>query len=96
MENIIINEEIKRKASKIIEDKIAKEVERQNLERYIKQCIQAEICPICGNELNLRNATKQEIKKEKPYTIISDVLYCSNDNFICYDKEYISDYEEGW
>jgi len=55
MENITINEEIKRKASKIIEDKIEKEIqkdlERRNLERYIKVCIEAEICPNCGNEL---------------------------------------------
>ena len=51
MAEIVYKEEIYAKAKKIV-------VEQEKMERFIKACKQAKICPVCGEPLILHHFTK--------------------------------------
>ncbi len=90
MKNIEINDDILNKAEQILLDKqLALKLE-ENKKIYIKICIDAKICPICGNELHSRPITKEE-KKQYNYDYYYDTLFCEKDEFIKINGEYCDD-----
>ena len=93
---ITINDSIFEKASKILEEERKKKkeerlaIKRKN--KYIKTCIKAKICPICGEPLLEREPTKEE-KRESHYDVISYVLYCEKSDFV-HIEGWFADYDE--
>jgi hypothetical protein len=88
---IIINELILNKALKILKEKEQKKEDQRKLQEYIISCLEARICPICGEPLLEREPTEKE-EKESLYDLISYVLYCEKSNFIHIEGYY--DYED--
>ena len=86
MSNIIIQPTILNKAIQIINEKNRIEQEKRNIEKYKTLCIKAEICPVCGNTLNNRKATKQE-EKRSGYDYVNYVLECDKKHFIYMNGE---------
>lgn len=94
---ITINDSILEKASKILnEEKIKRKKEKlaeKRKKKYIKTCIKAEICPICGEPLIKREPTELE-ELESYYDVISYVSYCEKSDFI-HIQGWCEEYEEG-
>jgi oligoribonuclease (3'-5' exoribonuclease) len=93
MQNIEINNDILNKAENIINKKKEEEKEEKAKIEYIEKCIEAKICPICGNELHLRPASKED-KKKHFYDYYYDTLFCEKDEFIKINGDYsVDDYD---
>lgn len=91
--DIIINNDILEKAENIIKKENQKKIEEENKYIYIKKCIEAKICPICGEPLFVRNPTKEE-EKNSIYNVIEHVLYCKKSKFIHIQGYYDDDYDD--
>jgi hypothetical protein len=81
MKNIKINIDILDKANDILTKKEEEKKLKKNTKIYIKKCIKARICPICGEPLLKKNPTKEE-KRQSFFDVIEYVLYCKKSKFI--------------
>jgi hypothetical protein len=89
--DIIVNDQIFNKATDIIikkrKEEKEKEEERQKKEYYLKICLEAKICPVCGDLLTSRKATKEE-KKLYSFDYFNDTLECEKKHFVHITGEY--------
>lgn len=105
-EDIKINTNIESKAIYIIqkkkEEKQFEKIKQKKLQKelkahkkYIKNCIKAEICPVCGDNLKtLDSLEHKKYKDQTGYDYINFVLICT-DHFEHIDGDYYdSDYDD--
>lgn len=94
IEDIPISNIILDKAQRIIAKKNQEEAElkaeRKRKKNYIKTCVHAKICPVCGDELHSRKATKEE-KREFNYDYYNDTLECNKFHYKFISGEYEND-----
>jgi len=89
---IQINNEIQKKAKSIIADKEAQIQQEKDKSKYIDTCINANICPVCGDELTKRTVTKEE-KNQFNYDYYEETLLCNKNHFVKIRGEYCNDNE---
>jgi predicted RNA-binding Zn-ribbon protein involved in translation (DUF1610 family) len=78
---IQINNEIQKKAESIIADKKAQIQQKKDKSKYIDTCVEADICPVCGDKLIKRSATKEE-KDQYGYDYYHNTLTCNKNHFL--------------